>query len=51
VNNETNKETFMKMAEVSAGFGIGASDVRAVFIFHHRETFDDFLSKGLEFWC
>jgi lipid-binding SYLF domain-containing protein len=49
VDNATKKETFMKMAEVGGGVGLGGSEFRAVMIFHDQQAFKDFLKNGMEF--
>lgn len=48
-NNKTGKQTFMKMGEVGIGFGLGAKDFRAVFIFHSPKTMRRFVEKGWAF--
>lgn len=45
-DNETGKETFMKMGSAGVGIGLGMKDFRAVFIFHDRGAFDSFVDKG-----
>ena len=49
VDNATRKETFMRMAELGGGFGLGVSDLRAVMIFHDKQTFKNFIETGMEF--
>lgn len=49
VDNASRKETFMRMAEVGGGVGLGASEFRAVMIFHDQKAFKDFLGAGMEF--
>jgi len=49
VDNATKKETFMRMAEVGGGVGLGGSEFRAVMIFHDQDSFKNFLSGNLEF--
>jgi lipid-binding SYLF domain-containing protein len=49
VDNDTKKETFMRMGEVGGGLGLGVSDFRAVMIFHDKKTFKDFIETGMEF--
>ncbi len=39
-------KTFMKMASLGVGIGLGIKDFRAVFIFHNRYGYDDFIEKG-----
>jgi len=47
-NNATGKHTFMKMAEIGIGFGLGVKDFRAVFIFHDPDTMKNFITNGWE---
>ncbi len=49
VNNETGKETFMKMLEVQAGLGMGIKKFRVVFVFEKENGFNDFINSGWEF--
>jgi lipid-binding SYLF domain-containing protein len=49
IDNETGQETFMRMAELGLGFGLGAKDISTVFIFHDRRVFDEFVEKGWSF--
>src|SRR5262245_31586715 len=49
VDNATKKETFMKMAELGGGMGLGVSDLRAVMIFHDKDAFKNFVDTGIEF--
>jgi lipid-binding SYLF domain-containing protein len=49
VNNKTKKETFMKMIEAQAGFGMGLKKFRVVFIFETQKALDDFVKSGWEF--
>ncbi len=45
-DNKSNKNTFMRMASAGVGIGLGIKDFRAVFIFHKRSAFDQFVDKG-----
>ena len=45
-DNESGKETYMKMYTGGAGPGLGVKDYRVVFVFHTREKFDKFLNEG-----
>ncbi|OED39396.1 hypothetical protein AB833_15835 [Chromatiales bacterium (ex Bugula neritina AB1)] len=47
VDNRTGKNTYMNMAELGAGLGLGLKDVRVVFVFHDAEALDDFISNGV----
>ena len=49
VDNRTGKETFMRMAELGVGLGLGAKDIRTVFVFHSRPAFDRFVKHGWSF--
>ncbi|MGE5248537.1 MAG: YSC84-related protein [Verrucomicrobiota bacterium] len=48
VNNATKKETFMKMVEVQAGFGLGVKKFRLVWVFMNRKDLDAFINSGWE---
>jgi lipid-binding SYLF domain-containing protein len=49
VNNKTKQETFMKMVEVQAGFGIGVKKFSVIFVFEQEPALDNFINKGWEF--
>lgn len=49
VDKSTSKEHFMRMAQVSAGFGIGVKDMRVIFIFNDSESMNRFVYSGWEF--
>ena len=46
VNNKTKKETFMKMVEVQAGFGLGVKKFRLVWVFENQSLLNDFTESG-----
>ncbi|MBL4836598.1 MAG: hypothetical protein JKY34_03385 [Kordiimonadaceae bacterium] len=48
-DNNRDIDTFMKMATVSIGIGLGIKDFRAVFIFHDRDALNSFIQKGWDF--
>ncbi len=48
VNNATKQETFMKMAELQPGLGIGAEKYRVVFVFENPAAFNNFVTSGWE---
>ena len=48
VDNSTGIRTYMRMAQVSTGLGLGVKDFRAVFAFKNKEVLTDFLEKGWE---
>jgi lipid-binding SYLF domain-containing protein len=45
-NNKTNKDTFMSLAQGSAGAQIGASDTRYLFVFSDAKALQQFIDKG-----
>jgi lipid-binding SYLF domain-containing protein len=49
INNKTKAETFMRMAEVQAGLGLGVKKFSLVWVFETQEAFDNFINKGWEF--
>jgi lipid-binding SYLF domain-containing protein len=49
VNNESQKETFMKMLEVQAGLGMGVKKFQVIFIFDTAQAFNNFVESGWEF--
>jgi len=49
VNNKTKKETFMKMAEVQAGLGMGIKKFRLVWVFENQAGLSRFIDSGWEF--
>ena len=46
VNNQTRKETFMKMVEVQAGLGLGVKKFRLVWVFANQSLQNDFTESG-----
>ncbi|MBT8136590.1 MAG: hypothetical protein KJO54_06220 [Gammaproteobacteria bacterium] len=48
-NNETGRDTYMRMGEVGIGLGAGVKDYRVVFVFHDSETMNDFIEHGWAF--
>ena len=46
VNNKTKKETFMKMVEVQAGFGLGVKKFKLVWVFENQNLLNDFTESG-----
>jgi lipid-binding SYLF domain-containing protein len=48
-DKSTAKKTYMKMAHVGAGLGMGVKDFRVVFIFKNKNVLKDFIEKGWEF--
>lgn len=49
VDNQSKRETFMKMIEVQAGLGFGVKKFRLVWLFETRQAFDNFVHAGWEF--
>ena len=49
VDHASKKATFMKMAEIQAGLGIGVKKFRVVFVFDSKAALDAFVSSGWEF--
>jgi lipid-binding SYLF domain-containing protein len=49
VNNQTRKETFMKMLELQAGLGVGVKKFSVVFVFDTEKALDGFVNSGWEF--
>lgn len=49
IDNSSGKKTYMKMAQVGAGVGLGIKDIRVVFIFKNSAVLNNFIEKGWEF--
>ena len=49
VNTKTKAETFMRMAEIQAGLGMGVKKFSLVWVFDTQEALDNFTNKGWEF--
>jgi lipid-binding SYLF domain-containing protein len=45
-NNKTKKDTFMSLAQASAGVQVGASDTRYLFVFSDEKALQRFIDKG-----
>lgn len=45
-NNQSGKDTYMKMAEAGIGLGLGVKDFRAVFVFRSAFALENFIEKG-----
>jgi len=48
VNNRTKTETFMRMAEIQAGWGMGVKKFSLVWVFDTSEALDRFVNSGWE---
>jgi lipid-binding SYLF domain-containing protein len=48
VNNKTKATTYMKMAEIHAGLGIGVKEFQLVRVFETAEGLDKFINSGWE---
>lgn len=49
VDNRTGRRTYMKMAEVGVGLGLGIKDFRAVFVFDDAKVMERFVKYGWTF--
>lgn len=49
VDRKSNKETFMAMGSLGGGLGLGAKDMRAVFIFKTADVMKQFVESGWQF--
>lgn len=48
-NNQTGKDTYMKMGEVGVGLGAGVKDFRLVMVFHTPAAMQRFIEQGWAF--
>ncbi|MDC0088467.1 YSC84-related protein [Porticoccaceae bacterium] len=48
-DNQSGKNTFMKMGEAGVGLGFGIKDFRAIFVFHSRDALTQFVDSGWAF--
>lgn len=48
-NNQSGANTYMNMAEVGLGLGVGAKDYRLIMVFHDENTMKDFIQYGWDF--
>ena len=46
-NNATGRDTFMRVAELGVGVGLGGKDTRLIFIFHTQDALRRFLDFGI----
>ncbi len=49
IDNQTKKETFMKMVELQAGLGFGVKKFSVIFVFDNSKALDSFINSGWEF--
>jgi lipid-binding SYLF domain-containing protein len=49
VETASKKETFMRMAELQVGLGMGVKKFSLVWVFETKEAYDNFISAGWEF--
>lgn len=49
VDQASGHETFMRVANVGVGLGLGVTDFRAVFVFNDPQVMKDFIAYGWEF--
>jgi lipid-binding SYLF domain-containing protein len=49
VDSKTSKETFMAMGSLGGGLGLGAKDLRCVFIFKNAAVMKQFVDTGWQF--
>jgi lipid-binding SYLF domain-containing protein len=47
-DNSSGSDTYMQMAELGVGLGLGAKDARTIFVFHDAKAFHDFATTGLD---
>ncbi len=47
-DNRTGKKTYMRMAEVGGGIGLGVKSLRMVFVFNEAEALDRFIEDGIQ---
>ncbi len=48
-DNESGKNTYMKMGSAGVGIGLGVKDFRGIFVFHTRKALDRFINSGWDF--
>ncbi len=48
-DNESGEDTYMNMFSAGAGLGAGIKKFSAVFVFHDRDAFEQFVDKGWNF--
>jgi len=48
-DNKTGKDTFMCVASLGTGFGMGVKDLRVVFVFNDAKVMRQFVEQGVQF--
>ena len=48
-DNQTGKDTFMSVASLGTGVGMGVKDMRIAFVFHDPRVMQQFVEKGWQF--
>lgn len=49
VDRSSGHKTYMKMAQIDLGLGLGVQDIRVVFVFHSARAYMNFVNSGWEF--
>lgn len=49
VNNQTGQKTYMRVASLGGGVGIGVSDLRVIFVFNDPSVMQTFVTEGWQF--
>jgi lipid-binding SYLF domain-containing protein len=49
VDNKTGKETFMRVASLGGGLGLGVKDLRVIFVFNDPTVMQQFVESGWQF--
>ncbi len=49
INNDTGERVYLKMAEQSAGIGLGVKEYDLIFVINNREAWDGFLAGKIRF--
>jgi lipid-binding SYLF domain-containing protein len=48
-DNKTGKETFMRVASLGGGVGLGVKDLRVIFVFNEAKVMEQFVEQGWQF--
>jgi lipid-binding SYLF domain-containing protein len=49
VDNKSGKETFMRVASLGGGVGLGVKDLRVIFVFNDAKVLEQFVESGWQF--